>query len=326
MLASPVQIPVVDFRPFVSGNGRARQAVARQIRRACRETGFVYLSHLRIPQALVDQAFAESQRFFNLSPEVKNELAPVHEISPQLRGSYFDFEREFINSSNPGDLKEFFEVFRNGSYVEKSYGREQEARPSLRLQAQGSFCKTAEELYTVYSEAASWIFRALAISFELPEFFFEVKHRENYTLRLLHYPFLKPLKPAQFYGAEHLDYSSITLLNQNGIEGLEIRTIQGEWISAPCIPDAVLVVIGHPMQRWTNNELRSTPHRVVMPRDRSVTPARYSTAFFCDLNSGVEVVCLESCQGPGRPPLYSSILADGYNEDQLRERLPGVKV
>jgi isopenicillin N synthase-like dioxygenase len=54
------------------------------------------------------------------------------------------------------------------------------------------------------------------------------------------------------------------------------------------------------LQRWSNDVIRSTEHRVVSPPTPPADdnyPARYSIAYFCNPNWGATIECLEGCYG-----------------------------
>jgi isopenicillin N synthase-like dioxygenase len=78
---------------------------------------------------------------------------------------------------------------------------------------------------------------------------------------------------------EHTDYGLLTILKQDEVGGLEVKS-QGQWIPAPPIPDSFICNIGDMLDRMTAGEYRSTPHRVhnVATRDRLSFP------FFFDPN------------------------------------------
>lgn len=316
MIKTLVDIPIIDFEPFLSGNTEAQQAVARQIYHACHEIGFMYLNP-GIPATLINNLFAQTKLFFELPLDVKNKLAWVDKFSNR---GYVGVERERLNPDKPGDLKEAFNV---GKELNLEEILKQDKSSSIMNQwpvGEDKFRQTVLEFYQACAEAADKICQAFAIALELPESFFADKHEEqNYTLRLLHYPPLEQVvKPGQVRAGEHSDYGSFTLLFQDEVGGLEVRTADGEWIAAPYIPDTVVVNTGDLMQQWTNHEFCSTKHRVMIPSDDRVKRSRYSVAFFCHPNNDAKIACIESCQGENRPPLYPPISAGDYLLSRLQ--------
>src|SRR5688572_10853420 len=67
---APERIPGGDLSPFVEGGDRAgRERVAGELRKACIDVGFFYLTGHGIPAAELDQAVAWGHRFFELPLE-----------------------------------------------------------------------------------------------------------------------------------------------------------------------------------------------------------------------------------------------------------------
>ncbi|MBV9387278.1 MAG: isopenicillin N synthase family oxygenase [Chroococcidiopsidaceae cyanobacterium CP_BM_ER_R8_30] len=293
----PVQIPIIDFALFRQGNAAERQCVAQQIYTACHEIGFMYLRNHGIPQSLLDRLLAQTRQFFNLPATVKEQVAR----SDQTNCGYIGFLKERLNPARPWDLKEAFNM-----------GIQVVWPPN-----QAEFQEVVSEFYRLGTTVvAPEVLQAFAIALHLREDFFDDKHGQNYFLRMLHYPpvNLTP-QPGQLRAGEHTDYGSITLLLQDGVGGLEVRTRQGKWIAAPPLPGTVVVNVGDAMQRWTNKQLCSTPHRVVVPTDAE--RSRYSVALFCDPNPEVEIACLESCHSTTSLPHYPPILAGDYLASRL---------
>jgi isopenicillin N synthase-like dioxygenase len=95
--------------------------------------------------------------------------------------------------------------------------------------------------------------------------------------------------PGQVRAGEHSDYGSITLLFQDTVGGLEVKSPKGTFVRATPIENTIVVNAGDLLSRWSNGEIKSTNHRVVQPPatpgDESETyPARYSIAYFCNPN------------------------------------------
>jgi isopenicillin N synthase-like dioxygenase len=298
------QIPVIDFSRFISDD-ITRLQVVEEIYQACSEVGFMYLENFGISHDLIEQVFERSQYFFNLPLEVKQKLAWSDEFSNQ---GYVGIERERLNLSNPGDLKEAFNISR----LHKNIGN---------INREVSLINDAciVEFFEACTVLANRVLEAFTITLELPTDFFAKNHDQNHhTLRLLHYPPLQnPPKPKQVRAGEHSDYGSITLLFQDKIGGLEIQRASGEWVAAPAIPNTVIVNTGDLMQRWTNHVFCSTKHRVMIPDDAKVEKSRYSIAFFCHPNDNTEITCLPSCM-KDKLPMYPPIWAGEYLLQRLQ--------
>lgn len=118
-------------------------------------------------------------------------------------------------------------------------------------------------------------------------------------LRLLHYPPAPPKSDSaqsarQFGASAHTDFGAITLLLQDGNEGLEVLNQNaGEWVPIPSSESGGYVVnIGDMLSAWTAGTYKSSVHRVInkSPGDR------YSAVFFFDGNLDTSLAPLD-----GRP-------------------------
>ncbi|CCX30926.1 hypothetical protein FPQ18DRAFT_334912 [Pyronema domesticum] len=100
-------------------------------------------------------------------------------------------------------------------------------------------------------------------------------------MRLLYYPATTPNyeKGVDIRAGAHSDYGSLTLLFQHQESGLEILS-QGGWSPVPVVKDAICVNIGDLLSYWTGGLLKSTVHRVVVPKGGEQRD-RYSMAYFC---------------------------------------------
>ncbi len=266
-----VEIPVIDFSLFSNGNVTAKQTVVEQIYQACHEIGFMYLKNSGISIDKFESVLIQSKYFFDLPLEVKQQQAWSNEFSNQ---GYVGIERERLEPNKPGDLKEAFNIGKQGATDsatdeiadvtdELSVGLTDNssvtsvttsAAPCAASVSPASYpCILA--FYEACTEVANRVLQAFALALQLPFDFFATRHdRQYHTLRLLHYPPLQqPPKLGQVRAGEHSDYGSITLLFQDEVGGLEVQTASGEWIAAPPIPGTVVVNTGDLMQRWTNH-------------------------------------------------------------------------
>ena len=138
------------------------------------------------------------------------------------------------------------------------------------------------------------LMHAIAVGMGLPSNTFDrFTDGANNFIRLLHYPAVPKdvfrTKPGQVRAGEHSDYGTITLLFQDSLGGLQIQSPDGTFVDATPIPDTVVVNAADMLARWSNNIIKSTPHRVVRPHDLQAVegdmcPERYSIACFCNPN------------------------------------------
>ena len=93
---------------------------------------------------------------------------------------------------------------------------------------------------------------------------------------------------------EHTDFGYITLLLDNGVSGLQIKTRNGEYVTVPTQEGAIAVKIADSLERVTGGILRSSPHRVAITEETSKED-RYSTIYFRapDNNAYLDAVCGE---------------------------------
>ncbi|MEM9905064.1 MAG: 2OG-Fe(II) oxygenase family protein [Cyanobacteria bacterium P01_D01_bin.44] len=310
------QLAIIDISDFEIAEKQAM--IAEQIAQAAIERGFFYLS--RVPADLLGQAetlFNQLQHFFAAPLSVKQSLAWSSVSSNQ---GYIAIEQESLDPRQPPDLKEALNV--RPHFVPQT-ATEQNLLAAWPAQL-SEFRQHLIDFYDLANQLAMQVLESFAIALSLPADFFTQHHRrqQQHTLRCLHYPplghSLEQLLPGQLRAGEHTDYGSITLLFQRDIGGLEVQNAQGDWIAAPPIPDTVLVNIGDLLQRWTNDLLRSTPHRV-RPTHHQVS--RYSIALFCDPDPETWVTCIETGpsrgEGTGVSPRYEPIRADTYLASRL---------
>ncbi|MEO0457157.1 MAG: 2OG-Fe(II) oxygenase family protein [Cyanobacteria bacterium P01_A01_bin.114] len=318
-------INICDFLSDYSTEDR-RVAIAQQMAQAAIEHGFFYLSG--VPADLLSQAealFGQLQIFFAAPLEVKQSLAWSSVSSNQ---GYIGLGQESLDPNQPPDLKEALNV-RPGFVPQTETEQNLLAVWPAHL---AEFRQALFDFYSLANQLAMQVLEGFAIALSLPPHFFTQhhQHQQLHTLRCLHYPALvqspEQLPTGQLRAGEHTDYGSITLLFQQAIGGLEVQTPRGRWLAAPPVPDTILVNIGDLLQRWTNDILRSTPHRV-KPTHHQVS--RYSIALFCDPDPDTVVTCINaspvskignqagSGAGADFSPHYPPIRADTYLASRL---------
>ncbi len=285
-----------DLAAWESAQGPARQALAQDLDRICRETGFLVLSGHGVPEPVIRAVWDAAQRFFALPPEEKARVSAPH---PGYPYGWLGPNREALARSKgentPPDLKESF----NGGPLAIPEGiPDPDAyafcyAPTLWPDLPG-FRPAWEAYYRALEDLAARVMRAMAAALGLSENHFDDYLRAPVSaLRALHYPATsRAALPGQQRAGAHTDYGSLTiLLPQPGSRGLEIRDpLGGDWIEVTAPPGTFVVNIGDLMARWTADRWVSTLHRVVAIPGQ---PARQSLAFFHQPDWEAEILPLD---------------------------------
>jgi isopenicillin N synthase-like dioxygenase len=293
-------IPVIDLSPLWDSSSTGLSQVAEAFTRAFQETGFAYIIHHHVPQSVIDQVFAQHRRFHALPLEEKNKIRlnqwhrgylPLasYQVKSESKskGVLVEDTQAVVKAPNqsesfiinhedfegPLDLKE------EELYNRYLQGPNQwpHGMPNFReavLAYYDELKKLALELTKVFFAASETDFSSFAPHFQRP----------SIGLRMLHYPPQPvPIPDGVFGSAPHCDHGFITILSQDDVGGLEVKTPNGDWIQAPNMTtsngeSAFLVNLGDSASKWTNDGLRATPHRVINRSGHD----RYSIVFFWD--------------------------------------------
>lgn len=304
-------LPVIDLTRLVAGDPDGLVAVAREIGHACRTIGFFYIAGHGIAEALLADVFALSRTFFARPAAEKEALSISHSLNNR---GYVGMDSENLDPDAPSDAKEAFNVGREPLPDEVTDPERPSQGTGLWPEIAG-FRTVMTDYYQACQRLSETLHRAFAIDLGLPpDYFMPFVDRPSATLRLLHYPPRAGSAQDTRLGAgAHSDYGNVTLLAQDEVGGLEVRTRAGEWLPAPPIPGTFVCNIGDCLMRWSNDVYVSTPHRVVSSPDRE----RYSVAFFFDANADATIACLPTCLGPDGEARYEPVRFADYLRAKL---------
>ncbi len=298
------EIPVIDIGPLRRGSPSDVPDVATRLGRACEDVGFFYIANHGVPQTLIDRAFDASGRFHAQPLAEKDQLT----INAFHRG-YIAAKSYALDSGLKPNLSESWVMMHEVAESDPRFGRPLQG-PNQWPASLAGWRDTILEYNNALAAVGQALLPAFAAALGLPlTYFNDMFDRPTTFLRLLHYPPQPPDSPEnQFGSAPHTDYGCITILSQDDVGGLHVRTRTGEWIAAPPIPGTFVVNLGDVMARWTNDRFVSTPHRVINRSGRE----RYSIPFFFDPGMDAVIECLSSCTKPGEPPKYEPITYGEY--------------
>lgn len=249
-------IPVIDIGPLRDGSDPVR--VARQLHRASREVGFIYVSNHGIPEETIEAARTAAMRFFRHTPEEKSRIA----VSGSHRG-FLSVGGAKMQDDAKVDLKESF-----------LWGYEDEAGATPddhSLRGVNRWPEFMPEMQAVSMDyfnrahvVAHHLMRGFALGLDLPEdTFLKTSDMPISRASYVYYPPQESQSGDQFGVGPHTDFGVLTVLCQDSVGGLQVETLDGEWVAAPPMPGTLVVNVGDLLTRWTNGQYRSTPHRVI---------------------------------------------------------------
>ena len=282
----------IDLGAFEVASGAERAALAAEVDRICRESGFLVLEGHGVPENVISAVWRSCWDFFDQPPGFKRALTPKVGDPYGYLGPKAEALAASKGVETPPDLKESF----NGGPLTVPEGASPEAMgfcyaptpfPDL-----NGFEQAWKAYYAALEDLAARVMRLFAAALELDEGFFDpFIDAPISALRALNYPETEEVpENAQQRAGAHTDYGSLTiLLPQPGSRGLQIK--QGDaWLDVPAPDGAFVINIGDLMERWTANRWVSTLHRVVAMKGQA---RRQSLAFFHQPNWDAEILPLD---------------------------------
>ncbi len=307
-------IPVVDLEDFLKGDPNKKKSFVHNLGRAYEEVGFVSVKNHGIPGDLINELYKNVQEFFSL-PLVEKEKYEIPELAGQ-RG-YTSFGKEHAKGSDAPDLKEFFQY---GQIVPANHKLKNEYPDNVDVEEVKNFNTTLYKAYRAFEASGKALLQAIALYLNLPEHYFDDNIEEgNSIVRAIHYPPITHEPKSAIRAEHHEDINLITLLVGASAGGLEILNRNNEWVGVTSLPDQIVVNVGDMLQRHTNNQLKSTTHRVVNPPRDLWHTSRFSIPFFLHPKSAMSLGCLAQCVDKDHPRHYEDITAGDYLDERLRE-------
>jgi isopenicillin N synthase-like dioxygenase len=259
------QVPVIDISAYLGGADPA--ATAAEIDRAATSSGFFQIIGHGVDMALLDAVYDGAVRLSHEPPEVKAALAspsghPYRGLmserdsrgvvcSQRFHASRFDDAADAARHGVPEPYADFF--------APNVWPR----LPGLRT--------AVTDLFTETRQLGGKLMRLFAVALNLPiDYFDPYLAPDSSSCSINYYPARHaPLEsdPTVIFD-EHFDGGTLTILHQRGTyEGLQIRTLGGDWFNVPIVPEAFVINMGELMTRWTNDRWPATRHRVVAAAD-----------------------------------------------------------
>ncbi|KAH8701242.1 hypothetical protein GQ44DRAFT_632271 [Phaeosphaeriaceae sp. PMI808] len=315
-------IPTIDFGRFRTGSATDREKVASEFDAALSSVGFFHLQNHGISFEDIEAYFEKSKQFFGLPEHYKSKLCPAPN---SLEQGYFGVEKEMIRGKKC--LKENFD-FSDPENDPAGAWPEEEQLPGFRHLAI-KFHLNCFELTRQLLECAS-----LALKLGPTESFGQYHGGVLDVSSFIHYPEALPhrLRSGEAVrNPAHSDLSTLTLLFQHGVGGLQVADMSStdktssaavdasaKFIDIEPRTDSILVNAGYLLMRWTNGRWKNTVHRVSEPptfasNDQTgPVPERYSIAFFSFPDAETLIEPLHVCCSEEKPKRWQPLNAGEY--------------
>ena len=287
-------IPVIDFR--------FEQECIEEMYKAYTTCGFAVFTHV------YDNWLSEfsdwkvlMEEFFLLSLSTKQQYA-YSGVKENIGYNWLEEER--LTPTKPGDLKE--------SYNWVSPDRMQEEYWPKEIPEFKPLAQKIERISRMLSYQFLYRFEKVL---RIPTGSLVEQHIDgSATMRMIKYPAWDgKIKKDQVRGGAHTDYGSITLLYRfDDIRALQVYDKKDSvWVTVPIVENSIVVNVADMFARWSNDTLKSTPHRVVnVDMDRP----RYSMPHFVDPGRNVMIKNLTN-----EPDKYPPISAYEYLKWRLAQ-------
>lgn len=287
--------------PVIRLGDRPDSEITADFRAAYGTTGFGYVQDHGIDPALIEAVFDASTRFHALPMDAKMQVV----VDRTHRGyipinSSTDVNSTLADVTKPNQSASFMMMREDAAADPATYlsGPNQWPdldgfRPALEAYNE-AMCGLGRRLMNIALQAAEITDTSILSAFDTP----------TTWLRLLHYPPQPSSIAGDLYGsAPHTDFGCLTLLVQDDVGGLQVKTPAGNWVDVPKRDGTFVVNVGDMLNRMSNGRLLSTPHRVINRSGRE----RYSCPFFYDPH--VQTV-IEPLPGTGSPRFEPQIFGD----------------
>jgi isopenicillin N synthase-like dioxygenase len=284
-------IPTIDIAALFDRPSPARDAVDREIHAAAAGTGFMLIHGLPADVPMGAETRRQLLRLFALPAQDIRKLwrQKFDPGQPNVYRGWFALQ--------PGHptYKEGIDMgpdVAHGGAAGAAGDPLLEATPLPPESLLPGWRSSIATYYRAMERSAAALMQAIARGLGLEERVFDEAFDGGIsTLRLIRYP----IRPKDSFagtaeaetwvlhrgerrhlaGRPHVDTGFATLLAQDGVEGLQARGPDGEWIDVPPLEGTLAVNFGNTLERWTGGRIKATQHRVL-----GAARERFSIPFF----------------------------------------------
>ncbi|PON35582.1 Oxoglutarate/iron-dependent dioxygenase [Trema orientale] len=285
-----IELPIFDISQPLDPSSLS------SLSQACKELGFFHIRNHGVTKDLYKRLYSLSKHIFSLPLESKLKVGPFSSVNT--------YTPHFIASP-------FFESLRVSG---PDFFASAQASATVLLNQQSSeFSEILREYGSKMTELSKRIVQVVLMSlgenFEQKFYGSEFRKCHGY-LRIINYTPPESVKEEDEVEGlgKHTDMSCITIVYQDQVGGVQVRSKQGKWLDINPSEETLLINIGDLMQAWSNEKLRSSEHRVVLKRFVN----RFSLAFFWCFEDQKVIYAPNEVVGEGHLRVYKPFLCEDY--------------
>ncbi|XP_009621691.1 gibberellin 20-oxidase-like protein [Nicotiana tabacum] len=285
---TPLQLPVLDISQPLNSSTLSSLAAA------CKEWGFFHVTNHGISNDLYTKIHCLSKHLFNLPSEIKVKAGPSSSLktyTPHFIASPFF---ESLKVSGP----DFFDSAKGSS-------------DTLKAENNSEFSEILQDYGSKMTELAKVIQKTVLMSLGeevgMKCYISEFGNCHGY-LRINNYSPPDSLEKEVEGLGMHTDMSCITIVYQDELGGLQVRSKDGQWVDIMPCEGTLVVNIGDMLQAWSNDKLRSSEHRVVLKKPIN----RFSLAFFWCFEDEKVILAPDEVVGKENSRIYKPFVCSDY--------------
>lgn len=239
------ELPIIDFWKLTCEDEEERAKTIGELGKACEEWGFFVVINHEVPQKLMDAMLEQLRQFFELPLEEKRRLSGSHFLDGIRCGTSFAVNPEVEKTRC---WRDYLKVLVHPDFYSP------DVPPGFR--------DIAEEYSRCVRKVMRVLLRAIFHSLGLEATEMEKQLEVDSGLQILTGNLYPPCpQPDIGLGMPpHSDHGLLTILIQNGIDGLEVEHA-GNWIRVRGVPGALLVNVADHLEIITNGKYKSVLHR-----------------------------------------------------------------
>ncbi|KAF8049353.1 hypothetical protein N665_2233s0012 [Sinapis alba] len=273
---------------------------------AAERWGFFQVINHGVPMDVLDNVKAATHRFFNLPVEEKSKFTKENSLSRNVRfGTSFSPRAE-----KALEWKDYLSLF---------FVSEDEAEQYWPNVCKNETLEYMNKSKTMVRKLLEYLAKNLNVK-ELDETK-ESLFMGSIRINLNYYP-ICPNPDLTVGVGRHSDVSSLTILLQDQIGGLHVRSLtSGNWVHVPPVPGSFVVNIGDAMQILSNGRYKSVEHRVLANGSNN----RISVPIFVNPKPESVIGPLPEVIANGEEPVYRDVVYSDYVRYFFRKAHDGKK-